>query len=71
MVSPEKNEIKEILDDPSLLLNGDRRALAQAITLIESSRDDHRDVALGIQAAHLYLTSEHYWSARHWVITAY
>ena len=28
-----------------LVLNGDRRALAQAITLIESTRDNHRNQA--------------------------
>lgn len=40
-------------DDPLLapLLAGDRRALSRAITLVESTRPDHRDRALALLAA--------------------
>lgn len=34
--------------NPEALLAGNRRALAKAITLVESSRDDHRDMAQGL-----------------------
>ena len=40
-----------IADLPQLVLAGDRRALAQAITLVESSRADHREQAEALLAA--------------------
>ena len=42
------------MDDLTVLAEGDRRALARAITLVESTRPDHRARAVALLAATLH-----------------